>query len=248
MKKIMMFMVAMMLVVGMNGQAMAYFEDGNLIRVVYDRGGTNEVVTDLGAGFNPSTAGTQGPALLNTNNFSLSQFGSNANFNNLYVAYFTLTVAPSTGPITAVWTSGTGSQNSISRAGGAFITNAHVITGGNMQSGLAQNVNLNAAGNSYWTKFDMGNIDNVGGFGTFLNPANRNGEANLGALATVGYVDQQIFYYNSPNNAQAGQAVYTIRTHADGTTEIVATPVPAAIYLLGSGLLGLIGIRRKMAA
>jgi hypothetical protein len=47
--------------------------------------------------------------------------------------------------------------------------------------------------------------------------------------------------------------VATIRTYADGTTQlnptsVAQTPVPAAVYLLGSGLLGLVGIRRKMAA
>jgi len=41
-----------------------------------------------------------------------------------------------------------------------------------------------------------------------------------------------------------------IRTMADGSTIInpeaaAPVPIPAAAYLLGSGLLGLVGIRRK---
>ena len=41
-----------------------------------------------------------------------------------------------------------------------------------------------------------------------------------------------------------------IRTFADGHTEIIpmATPLPAAFWLLGSGLMGLVGIRRRMTA
>jgi hypothetical protein len=49
----------------------------------------------------------------------------------------------------------------------------------------------------------------------------------------------------------SGVAVATIRTYADGTIRLnpreAATPIPAAVYLLGSGLLGLVVIRRKMA-
>jgi len=40
-----------------------------------------------------------------------------------------------------------------------------------------------------------------------------------------------------------------IRTFADGSTQVSApVPVPAAIWLLGSGLIGLVGIRRRMTA
>jgi hypothetical protein len=72
---------------------------------------------------------------------------------------------------------------------------------------------------------------------------------------TIGYVDHTLYYYGSPSGASGastGLAVATIRTYADGATQlnprVAATPVPAAVYLLGSGLLGLVGIRRKMAA
>jgi hypothetical protein len=43
--------------------------------------------------------------------------------------------------------------------------------------------------------------------------------------------------------------VATIRTLADGTSTInpSAVPVPAAVYLLGSGLLGLVGLRRRIS-
>ena len=48
MKKIMMLLVAMVLLLGVSGQAKAYFDDGHLIRVVYSTNGTMESATDLG--------------------------------------------------------------------------------------------------------------------------------------------------------------------------------------------------------
>lgn len=55
------------------------------------------------------------------------------------------------------------------------------------------------------------------------------------------------------NDATNGIA-FTIETNQDGTatvinnsaeTTVTPTPIPAAVYLLGSGLMGLVGIRRK---
>jgi hypothetical protein len=47
---------------------------------------------------------------------------------------------------------------------------------------------------------------------------------------------------NDPVNGM----VYALNLNTDGTaTDVTPTPIPAAAYLLGSGLLGLAGIRRK---
>jgi hypothetical protein len=97
--------------------------------------------------------------------------------------------------------------------------------------------------------------------GTFSSIYNSNlGEISLADLATKGYVDQFLYYFATPNSNAAsstGVKVATIRTKLNTnniiTTEInpvsqVTTPIPAAAWLMGSGLLGMIGIRRKNKA
>jgi hypothetical protein len=93
----------------------------------------------------------------------------------------------------------------------------------------------------------------IGSWGTFVQPFN--GVASLADLGTTGFVDQYLYYWPSTvsNTVAPGTQVAKIRTYADGHTDVMNVPVnpvpiPAALYLFGSGLLGLIGIRRKMAA
>lgn len=239
MKKILLLTVV--LVALLSGQAMAYFENGNLIRVVYDRGGTYEVVTDLGSGWSP-TAEFTGNQLFSTYNFSLSDLGLSS-WDNVYVGYFIAQNIPSNG----AWTSGNmTSQTSAARQWPAFFGNAGDIMGANFQSGNAQNVNLQSGLGSYQNNFGI-----EGRFSSFLPSGTSSpGDASLVGFDAEGlqYVDQKLYYYAAPNTAAAGLQVYTLRTYENGTTEINPVPVPAAVYLLGTGLLGLIGIRRKSAA
>jgi hypothetical protein len=93
-------------------------------------------------------------------------------------------------------------------------------------------------------------LTNGGNWAGFI-PA-KDGEVSLG---TTAYVDSYLYYYATPGatTAQAGVQVATIRTFADGTSEIVGTtnvgtvPVPPSVLLLGSGLIGLVGLRRKQS-
>jgi hypothetical protein len=247
MKRIFTLAAIAMLLFSFSGQAIAYFEDGHIMRVVYDRGGTYEVVTDLGAGWdlrNPSSANKLFNAAGTT--FSLSQLGI-SNWSNAYVAYFTLTLYnPDSGSQDGAWTSGPlTSQSNLGRQWNSFIGNAHYIAGMNYQSGQVQNVNLQANANSYQKRFGK-----VGRFSAFLPSSQPTGDQNLAALATDGYVDQMLYFYGDPNVTSSGVQVYTIRTYENGTSEInpSTVPLPGAVYFLGSGLLGLIGIRRRMAA
>jgi len=237
----MFFMVALFLF-SLSGQAMAYFENGHLIRVIYDRGGTKEIVTDLGAGWD-LTSPTTVHQLFNTNTFSLTDLGISS-WNNVYVAYFAFNVLnPIEGTQNRAWTSGPeAGQANLARQWTNFSNGALGISGSNYQSGVAQNINNQAAGNSYASKYGT-----IGRFAGFL-PAPGTGDQNLSDLATVGYVDQWIYYYASPNSAASGTKLFKIRTKENGTTDINPVPIPPTVYLLGSGLLGLIGIRRRMTA
>ncbi len=250
MKKIMMLLAATTLLLGVSGQAMASLTVGDLIRVVYKFDGTGaEVATDLvgATGWTSGTAVT-GPTSYSTNNFSLSQFSGSA-WGDLRVAYYA-NMSP-----TNFWFTGPdGGMDS--RAGHAAsvrtaltqMNGVYSTAMGSGKQGTIQSTNAN----SYWYKMNMGGTE-TGSWGTFVAPFN--GVANLAALGTTGFVDQWLYYYPSAtsNIVAPGVQVAKIRTYADGHTDVMnlnanPVPVPAALYLFGTGLLGLIGIRRKKAA
>jgi hypothetical protein len=241
MKRLMIVLIAAMFLFSFSAQAMAYFEDDHLIRIVY--GGDKEIATDLGTGWDLSSP-TAANHLFDENNFSKTDLGV-SDWSTVKVAYFIVEVDQFDG-LTAntSWTSGPETGQSIkNHAFDMFAGQAHYVTGMNYQSGDPQNVYLQSDGNSYKTQMAP-----PGSFAGYL--AVYNGEASMAALDTVGYVDQLLYYYATPDDASAGVPLYTIRSWANGTTEINpnVVPIPAAVYLLGSGLLGLIGIRRRMAA
>ena len=101
-----------------------------------------------------------------------------------------------------------------------------------------------------------------GSFFSTMTPAQAS--ISLAALATTGYVDTTFWYfnYNGSQSAVSGVSLATLRTYradANGSenftgglyvaTEIIpsAVPIPPSVLLLGSGLLGLIGLRRRSA-
>jgi hypothetical protein len=243
MKKIMMLLIAAVMLFGVSGQAMAAFSNGDLIQVVYQRGGSMEVATDLGA-FSATTAYAGSTMTLGSNPFPTAGTGpfATAAQSDLYVAYY---VAGATNA--PVWVSGpAGGQTSGNRQGASAAllstqVNAKYLSLGGTQVQLAQ-----SDPQSYYTKMDSGGTT-LGGFSSFI--PGMNGEVSLG---TTAYVDTYLYYYATPNanGAKAGVQVATIRTYANGATEMlgqVSTPIPASVMLLGSGLMGLVGMRRKQS-
>ncbi len=251
MKKIIMLLAAMMLVFGVSGQAMAYFADGDLIRVVYSSSGTVESATDLGS-ISAWTAPSPTNVVYNTNNFNLSTLGAGANASNSYVSYFSIMAAPNPNK---AWTSGdlSGTQGISASNWSVYVGAAHNANAQYALSGVPTATLNMSDSNSFYAGMDA----SVPGSGTFHGfVPNGGGTVSLASLATTGYVDQKLYYYpgtptrgtGTDSNILSGN-IPVVRTYADGHTELNPTvPVPAAAYLFGSGLLGLVGIRRKNAA
>jgi len=243
MKKIMMLLLVAFLMLGMSGKAMAYFGNDELFRVVYNanNGTGNEFFTDLGT-FNNLTDPTQlsGTMNLNTSNFNEGTYAGPTS----QVAYFMYDG-------THVWVSGDANGGySGGHALSKFLTpynnmNSVVAAVGTQSVTLAQ-----SNGDSYYTQANGGGTTagTMGGFLSLLNS-----HTGMNANLPGGVVDQFLYYFGTPNatGAQTAVAVAQIITNADGSTTLeqigAPVPIPAAVYLFGSSLLGLVGLRRKMS-
>jgi hypothetical protein len=258
MKKIMMFLMVAVMMLGVSGQAMAFFGNGELIRVAYwVDPATNvgfEYATDLG-NFTTLTnaAALSGSTTISTSNFDLSAAKINApDWSNVAIAYFMMSPTMN-GGAGAAWTSGDPSLttslfgSSMTQFKSAVVNPAGLYNA----AGTVSVQKGTGTASSYYT------FSNDGGssLGTMFYSLDTSIEASLAAFGSgATYIDQLLLYYGStPNAGAAGTMVATIRTNADGSTTLIgqappAVPIPAAAYLFGSGLLGMFGLRRKMAA
>lgn len=223
----MMLLIAAALVFSFSGQAAAYFEDNRLIQVVYERGGTKEIVTDLGEWSNPSIP-YGGPIVTKSTNINLADLGATS-WENVYVAYFLRNVLP--GGTVHLWTSGMpGGQMGNGNAGNAVFSKIGDLAGANHQTGQARNVNLQASPTSFSSLFGI--TGDFNGFTTRRGEA----EASLAALGTGGSVTQYLYFYLTPTNSRltyTGTPVLVAQTFAN-KTELSPVPIPATVYLLGA--------------
>jgi hypothetical protein len=245
-KKLIALFAGALLTLAMAGNALAYFNsEYTLVRVVYDSAGTVEVATDLGTVSGSTVTLTNGGS---SSAFNLSMFGTSASLDNLRVAYFAVANAT-----TDVWASGSVTDAISTTVGRSFTalvtataTSRTYYTGLGGSTGTVVGDQGNQA--SYWNKLDKGGAG-VATLAAYITSAGKI-ESSLADLATIGYVDQGLYFFDAAKTNSTGVKIATLRTLADGTTVLnpsSAVPVPAAVYLLGSGLLGLVGIRRRMS-
>jgi hypothetical protein len=106
--------------------------------------------------------------------------------------------------------------------------------------------------NSYYMRMVGAQADVKGRYAGLILPANEETEADMSLLETQGYVDLFLFNYlrvlSTATTVNPSVPVAVIRMMADGSVVMNPTvPLPGSLILLSSGLLGMVGIRRKNA-
>jgi len=243
MKKLTSIIFAALLTMAFATQALAVsFGELDLVRVVYKAGGA-EVATNLGnIGTTLDLSADELVVGDGSSAFSLSQFAPGTTWADLRVAYFTKLETSKEAYLSSSDSAAPGAN---SRAWSNFSNGVLFAT--TYYSGLTatgSTVVGDATFNNAYAQALTNGGTNPGAFGSYISPSS--GEMNLAALVTAGYVDQYLYHYMN-NAAQPG--VVRIRTFADGSTMInpAAVPVPASVFLLGSGLLALIRRARTRA-
>jgi hypothetical protein len=248
MKKVLGIAVALLLMMGIAGTAQAYFTPGvELIRISYDQATGVEVGTDLGT--LSALQGSSGYTLQAdgaSNQLKLTQFGASS-WSAVQTAYFAL---DSTSQLLYIATGDT-VANAPTLAGRTYAGlsgSLGLIAGyyngiSNLSNpAVATAIGATAAADSYFTLMNAGGA-NIGTYSNALTGTNA--EVNNGTLATQNLWQ---FVNSSSRNAQTGTLVtgITIQT-LNGLTDInpSAVPIPPSVLLMGSGLLGLIGIGRR---
>jgi len=242
MKKIFGLMMIAAVVIFAAGQANATFSAGDLIAVSYDTSTNIEVAQDLGSIASLSTGTT-------TSSIPLSDFGAGQSWSNVSTVYFAdsaLNTTPSAGTPIQLWIA----------AGSTPTVGLHKA--GSLNTGIGSDVIpeyqglYNTLGTypvviSNATNFANAFLNIFGAAGTYGGGINVNGSVNDGTST-----NQNLYtgtFTTGSNSATALTLVpnFGINTNAGATTitGAQAVPIPPSVLLMGSGLLGLIGIGRK---
>lgn len=238
MKRILPVLLAVMLVFGMAGQASAYFESGNLIGVVYGydagEGAMAQYLLDLGDMDNPTTNS------VDIGSMGLDIAWAGVMGYDLMTSNITLGIA--------------GNETPALNASQFFPFDTAYVNSINPFAGSGTSVIEGSTGDSraYLTHYD--------GAPDLSSPVALDPAGNFAGLTTTGdntinlagidmedaYLRLMVTDFNLGPLTEA--AVSPIKISAEGSiVTFTPVPVPAAVWLLGSGLVGLLGIRRKVA-
>jgi len=266
MKKIIGIMAVGLLLLGFAGQSMASnFAAGDLIRVTfvtnYDQygnplGPTTEYAADLGTLSSLEALTSTTVVGANFTQYTGTNFGTVTGgvlTSGIQVAYYvqgTGTASTSTAYIGSQSAPALGGGVSYSGLNSAFssLKTLYSKTGNFISATQSAQVSEPTTGD-YWEQFD-GAGNNWGTFDNYLLGEGA-AEYSLLPLETLGgYIDETLYGYNA--SGPTGSSVLDVRTidvGGVGETEIVvasAVPVPPSLLLFVPGLLGLIGLRRKV--
>ncbi len=260
MKKLLRIVVACCMMIGMAGQASAYFENDHLVLAIYNQD-DNQVGLDLGAVSTLNRAAGSNQVLAGPGSFSLADFGPVVNdpatsndWANVYAGVFTAYTASA-------------QQNMYFATTRETVPAINYLASVNMGTGSGQVHTLFRADDTsakfvgpanattgYDMKMNQGST-NPGGMGGFHNEGLENpvAEPSLADLGTIGYID--LYLYQWDRNAAGNHflpGVGTdyqgiVRLSSDGSAVFNPVPIPGALILFGSGLMALVGIRRRNA-
>jgi len=237
-------MIAAALMTMSASSAFAAFADLELIRVYYDRAGS-EFATDLG---NVKTI------LDNAKQPGGVTFdGSFGTLSTGYAVYFAL----DRNGFSHLWATGkvgvdhviVGDLIGINPLKSG-ISSMYILYNANATDGGTEYTGPAAATSSYKNKLSA----TQGWLANSINAASRlNTEASLAGVigSETGSITQALYFWDNAlttaANEKIGVLAATITTNSTGTSTIVAapTPIPPAFLLMGSGLLGMVGLRRK---
>ncbi len=244
MKKVFALGVTGLLMLGTASQASAYFEDGNLTMSVYDTAvQKKEMGIDLGAITDLSAQNVTLVSGLDFTGWDRTSGGIGIYAENGDTVTYQL----------EGWFATTSSTGITPFDDGSFTTAFDFtgkVRGAQYQYNLAD-ANHNGIGtipveNASGYNSNL-NITSPGGY-SGLNNGAVNREAKLLAPGQE-YVDMYLYHFTTDadwNIVQVGSSYEAvIQLQADGDVVLNPVPVPGAIWLLGSGLAGLAGIRRR---
>lgn len=244
-----------MLMILLSTQVFAAFSTGDFVFVAYHDEGNSPVGSEILASFTGlnlnaqsatiAAAGTITPTKIGDTDWSLMKGG-------MYMAggtgYGNLVVSTSKNQLPAMGSRPVPFFSSMSAVYGNYSGTTDVVSG--PTNGM----------NSYDVKMNNGSM--APGFWAGANGDLLNAEAALSSLNTGGFVDMYLWQYNLPSargttslvrNSLANTDYQAIlRLNADGSlllnpTQTSAVPIPASVLLLGSGLFGVIGLKRKLS-
>lgn len=244
MKKTFSTLFAALLVFAVVGQASAYFEAGTLTQVAYVADDT-EAATDLGIDLATYDFANASNDTVANGTLSLTQFPTTNNWGDVQVGIWGVSDGYGYFATTSETAPTIGERKFASFNGAASTANGNYAVYGENPVTAPTSVST-----SYSTLFNS-NQTTPGQYAG-LNLDNAVGEANLADLATQGYIDMYLYKVDGTGRSAvlaSEDYLAVIRVTAAGDTIVNpnAVPVPAAVLLFGSGLLGLIGFRKRNA-
>ena len=256
MKKKMIVLLAAALLALSASSSFAYFSGTNeLYMAAYDTVSNNEVVIDLGSlTANGNGAGYYSLASSGTNSFNESLLGGSASAATTNVSFFGRDVGANYFASSAASDTPQNAYNKYNNFNSAIVainnvagTGSATSEGASSRSGYVTNMNAQMTGG--FASYNDGGAASNG----FSNPemtlsdliagTNQNGPMGIFSFASGKATVDGTLQFNIGVTDAAGLETFNVTS-----ANVATTPIPAAAYLLGSGLMGLVGLRRKKNA